>query len=113
MSLDFQSLVLGPCMNTFGQKVLYHPQDPENDPFEVRIIFDQVTDQIIKDDNLGGGSGVVVKKTMAGINRKDFPVQPCAGDYLICNDVTYFVQKVLDDGQGGSHLLLNCGENNG
>lgn len=105
--IDFDTLVLGPCMRNFGQEITFISQ--EGPSIRVYGIFDEVTrlpDPIAGDD--AGDSGVIGLRAVVGVRLSDFPRKPFLGDRVVLSDKkVFYVQEVQVDGQGGAHLVLN------
>lgn len=57
-----------------------------------------------------GDSGVVASRVVMGIRLDDLPDKPDMGDCIMLDNLTYYVQEVQVDGQGGAHLVLNHAE---
>ncbi|CAI3953542.1 unnamed protein product [Commensalibacter communis] len=109
MSIDFDDLVLKPCIDALGRNILYHNKNGQS--VHLNAVFDDVTrfhDPILGMD--AGNSGIVGSRVVIGIRLNDLPFEPDTGDRVTINDLDYYVQEVQKDGQGGAHLILNDAE---
>lgn len=104
--IDFDSLVLGPCMDAFAEPVVYQPAIGV--PFQVTAVFDQAYRPV---DSLSiegiDPMHVTASRPCLGVRLSAFPVQPDQADLVTVRGVQYWVQEVLADGQGGARLTLN------
>lgn len=96
-------------MNAFGKVVTYSYKSGQS--LQINAIFDDVYrpyDPITGMD--AGDSGVVASRVVMGIRLDDLPDKPDNGDCIMLDNLTYYVQEVQVDGQGGAHLVLNYAE---
>lgn len=109
MSIDFETLALKPCIESFGKPVIYQHQSGQT--VEIKAVFDEVTLQHDPMSGMdAGGSGVMASRTVIGGSLADFAIEPDMGDKVTFNGSDYYVQEVQKDGQGGVHLVLNNAE---
>lgn len=109
MSIDFETLALKPCINSFGKPVIY--QYKSGQTMEINAVCDEVTHQHDPMSGMDAGdSGVMASRTVIGISLADFAMEPDMGDKVTFNGSDYYVQEVQKDGQGGAHLVLNNAE---
>lgn len=110
MSLNFDTLVLGPCLATFGElnqsypAPIYYPQFGGS--FSINGIFDPSYEELrIKD-----GQAVTVKLPVLGCKQSDFSGHnfPLQGDQVKLRGMVYDVREVRDDGHSGITLMLNA-----
>jgi hypothetical protein len=105
--LDIDGLVLGPCMDAFGEPVTYTPKG--GSAFALTGVFDR---QYLALDLLDEQSGVATRKPVLGVRAADFPagVQPLQSDQVTVPSVglTYVVRTVKPDGHGHVLLELNA-----
>lgn len=107
--IDFDKLVLNPCVHSFGRTITYVYQSGNS--IQAYGIFDNVTRLLDPINGLdAGSSGVVATRVMVGVRLSDFPQTPQMGDHIIIEDQKFYIQEVQVDGQGGGHLVLNRAE---
>lgn len=104
--IDFDKLVLDPCMHSFGRPILYQYQSGQS--IEVYGIFDKVTRFLEPVSGLdAGNSGIAATRLVVGVRLSDFSQKPCMDDRIVIDHYTFRVVEVHVDGQGGAHLVLN------
>lgn len=102
MAVDFNKLVLQPCIAIFGEPVKYNPRlGPAQ--FCLNGVFDKAYTEIVVHD------GVPVTQTLPvlGVKLEDFPSPPLQGDHLLARGDVYKVREVRIDSHGGAKLMLN------
>jgi hypothetical protein len=115
MTINFDSLVLGPCMQTFGETNqgfpigLYKPANGGS--FTINGIFDAAYKEI----KIKEGEPVTVHMPVFGFRVSDFPNPPSnwaflQGDQIKLRGDWYVVRECRDDGHGGIKLMLNAVE---
>jgi hypothetical protein len=101
MALDFDALVLGPCMDAFAQPVSYTAQSGQRvaivgvfDRYHVEVSFD------------GTGAPVSTTLPVLGLREAAFPAGMCAaqGDIVSIAGTHYEITDTQPDGHG--HVLL-------
>jgi hypothetical protein len=113
--IDFDALVLGPCMTVFGQPVTYYGA---RSYFAITGVFDEAYLPVDPFDEgrgsssaFGGMGGITTVMPILGVQLSQFPFdsQPQQGDRLvICTtNATYFVKEVRVDSHGGAKLVLS------
>jgi hypothetical protein len=104
--IDWDSLVLKPCMQVFGEPATYNPASGGSLP--VAVVFD--------DAYMGveaGGMVVVTSTPLVGIRLSEFPAgfdpEAAQGDRLTITRTghTYVVKEGRDDSHGWARLDLN------
>ncbi|WP_428492159.1 head-tail joining protein [Rhodopila sp.] len=111
MAVDFDALVIGPCIAVFGEAVMYYGEAI----FPITGVFDEAYLELtplgvggMSDGNFGA---VSTEKPVLGVQLSQFPVQhqPEQDDTLVVvrTNATYRVKEVRVDGHGGAKLLLN------
>lgn len=98
--IDFDTLVLGPCLSAFGQITLY---TAPGQSFDLPGIFDRYHAEITFD---AGGVPVSTQRPMLGVRESDFPfgLLPAQGDTVLIDGTVYLVTDTQPDGHG--HILL-------
>lgn len=103
--IDWQSVVVGPCLAVFGEPATYSARAWSME-FEVSVVFDDAFKVVTMSSD---GSDVLSTFPAAGVNLADFPLMPAQGDLLtrISNGKVYTVREVRADSHGGAMLILN------
>lgn len=115
MAVDFDSLVVGPCMAIFGGDILYTAR--AGGAIRITGVFNEAYLDV---DPLGRGGlasetaswgyqgAISSEMPVLGVQLSQFlPGEPLQGDELVARGTTYVVREVRPDGQGGALLLLN------
>lgn len=119
MPVNFDALVLAPCMRAFAIPVMMDPQAsmPLASPYPTEGIFSSRPREVMLQD----GTIVADMETTLGIRMSDFLAPPTTKDQITLQSTvmdvdgnpipagtTYWVQKFNPDGQGGGmvHLRL-------
>lgn len=97
--IDFDDLVLGPCMEHFGQTVTFTPA--VGDAVEVTAIFMDGYTRVVEQPD---GLSVVSTDPTIGCRAADFDTEPAADDAFTVSGTEYRVVEVNPDGLG--HLLI-------
>ncbi|WNM09438.1 hypothetical protein RI056_05645 [Komagataeibacter nataicola] len=108
MSIDFGQLVLGPCLDAFGNPYQWKSQSLASSQ-PINGIFDDGFKSL---DPLGEMPGVTptnitTSMPRLGVRLSDFPVAPAQGDEFVINGQTYEILEVQPDSHGGACLELN------
>lgn len=116
--IDWDSLVLGPCMGVFGEPVDYAPA-AGTPTFRVSGVFDEAYRSIAPMGDgpfpsselsaLGAPGAITAEMPVLGVQLSAFPVPPVQGDLLtiVRTSESYVVKEVQPDGHGWAKLLLN------
>ena len=111
MSVNWDSLVIGPVCDIFGGAVTYTPVGGL--PFSVdNAVFDKA---ILKEAIFQDGTvGVTTTKPTMGVQLSKFPSIPIQNDRVFVGiyegmaiNTTFAVKEVREDGHGWAFLLLN------
>ena len=104
MAIDFEKLVLGPCLTTFGEAVTYRPlvSSPGAAPFAITGIFDAEHDLVEEFEGIDHST----QGPVLAVRLSDFPAPPEQLDQLIVRGQLYQVYDVRPDGQGKADLIL-------
>jgi hypothetical protein len=103
MSVDFDALTLGPCIDAFGESVSYLSQTSAV-PVTFNAVFMSGWDQLIVDQ----GPNVTVQKPLLGARISDMLGIACAqGDVVTVRGRQYVVREPLPDGVGHIRIMLN------
>lgn len=97
--VDFDALVLGPCLNTFGQTVTFTPA--VGDAVEVTAIF---MDGYTHASQTLDGMAVISSNPILGCRATDFDTEPARDDVFSVSGTDYRVVETNPDGLG--HLLV-------
>lgn len=105
--LDFNKLVLGPTIATFGEVNQGYPiplfSPDKGEDFTADGVFDEAyREHVIKD-----GEAVTVTMPVLGIKVADCPILPVQDDNVVIRGQTYIIREVRVDGHGGAKLMLN------
>ena len=102
--MDFDNLVLSPCMAAFGVTVTVTPlkSQPTAEPYTATGVYDRSESIVMMAD----GSEMASTNVTLGIRLSDFTVPPREGDKIALNGKTYKVDALFPDGQGGADLRL-------
>ncbi|MCE2577545.1 hypothetical protein LDL36_03300 [Komagataeibacter sp. FNDCR1] len=106
MSVDFDALALGPCMDTFGESIVYQPVGGGSctitgiPDVPYRAAF---ADQI---DGLTP-TNVISDDAVVSVRLSQLPFTPRQGDLLTMRGTLYRVREPQPDGRGGMLLTLN------
>lgn len=109
--IDFDKLVLAPCMATFGEvnqgkKIpLFVPQGGLS--FEIDGVFDEA----YRENVLHDGLPVTVEMPVFGAREIEFQTYPKQNDNIQIRGKTYVVREVRRDSHGHLKLMLNFIEN--
>ena len=108
--IDFDTLVVGPCMAVFGEPVLYQPLS--GTPFTITGVFDEAYLEQAPYDALTPGN-ISGTRPMLGVQVSQFPQPPLQDDVLtiVRTGVTYWVNEVRADSHGAARLLLSVAPN--
>ncbi len=99
--LETCGLVLGNCMTTFGEDIIY---TPKGQPAVNMIgIFDGLYESVDPNTN----TIVTSEQPIVGIRDSDLGQTPRQDDQVLARGVLYRVKEVQTDGQGGSKLYLH------
>jgi hypothetical protein len=102
--IDFDTLVLGPSMAVFGQPCTVTPgvSQPGVAPYAAPGIFKANETSIPMDD------GSVIASTICtlGIRLSDYAIPMVPDDQVTVAGMTFWVDRVHPDGQGGATLTL-------
>lgn len=116
MAVDWDGLVLAPCMEVFGETAVYTAAAAgfgdfafgesgfgSTAPFEITGVFDEAYREV----DLLDGPGITTAMPVLGIRLAEFSSPPAQGDQLIVRGQTFVVREVRPDGHGGAKLMLN------
>lgn len=102
--IDWDGLVLGPTMNIFGQPVVVTPSrsQPSAAPYVAQGIFKADATSIPMDD------GTVIAATIytLGVRLSDYAVPMMPEDQIVTSGLSFQIDRVHPDGQGGATLTL-------
>jgi hypothetical protein len=114
MSVDWNTLVIGPTVTVFGDPVAY--TKPGGVSFQIIGVFDQ---EYLDNNALGAGSleqmgvpgNITSTRPVVGVQLSQFPAgsSPAQGDSLtfVPTGASFVVMEVRADGHGWAKLLLN------
>lgn len=111
MTLDFNKLVLGPTIGTFGEVNQGYPIPLFSPDKSADYTADGVFDEAYKEHIIKDGEAVTVVMPVLGVKLVDFQVIPLQGDNVVIRGKTYIIREVRIDGHGGAKLMLNFQEN--
>ena len=99
--LTIPELILGNCLNVFGEAVVYTPSGLSS--VSITGIFDNLYEVI--DPNTG--AIITATQPILGLRNSDLAQLPRQDDTLNVRGQDYRVKEVQVDGQGGSKLFLH------
>lgn len=112
MPIDFEALVLGPCMDTFARLCTFYPRSsvdtdhPDGVPYQGRAIFSSASFDVVMMEQLPFSD----QKTEIGIKLGDYVDVgvPDRDDRVRVpgSPLTFFISDTSIDGQGGMKLQL-------
>lgn len=106
MAVDWDTAVIGPVTEVFGEPATYLPAAGGSYP--ITAVFDRAYREIgMLDDT----AGVTTQMPVLGVQLSQFPtgVQPVQGDQvtIVSANLTFNVKEVRTDGHGHAKLMLN------
>lgn len=101
--IDWDSLVLAPLQNVFGEPVTYV------DDIGVVVAGHGIFDEAYREVNLVDSGAVTTEHPVLGIRTSDFSVMPrqTGRITILRTGKTYVIREVQIDGHGAAKLLLN------
>lgn len=105
MTVDWNSIVIGPLHGVFAEPVTYKPF--AGGSFAITGVFDNAyLKEVMFED---ASSGVTEVSAVLGVQLSQFPAPPMQNDQLSIPSVntTYVVRQVRPDSRGAAKLLLN------
>lgn len=110
MSVDWDSLVIGPLMEAFGDPITYTPA--AGVAFQITGVFDNeyldlnaIGSEI---DRVGMPGNITTSRPVLGVQISQFSLVPTQGDKItLLSGASYTVMEVRQDGHGWAKLLLN------
>lgn len=121
MPIDFQAMVLGPCMDTFARPVTVTPvkSQPLVAQYDSRGIWEVTAIDIVTED----GGSMQSRNIKLGIQFNDYTIIPAQGDIIESkasdiplaywqgyvdpnSSIEFLVDDQRPDGQGGAYLIL-------
>lgn len=99
--LETCGLVLGNCLTTFGEDVVYTPQGQP--AVNMTGIFDELYEGVDPNTN----AIITSRQPILGIRDSDLGLTPRQDDQVLVRGILYRVKEVETDGQGGSRLYLH------
>jgi hypothetical protein len=102
VAVDFDALVLKPCIATFGEPITYTPAG--GSPIAISGVFDPAYTHVTLND-----SGIPFTSILPvlGIRMLVLPQAPEQDDLVTARGLNYIVRDALPDGRGHYKLLLN------
>lgn len=104
--IDFDALVLGPCLATFAIDVRVEPaaSQPGMRSYAARGVYDERP----VDVDVGEGQIFSSAAKRLGVRYSEFSVAPQQGDFvtIVKTGMRFRVEDLDDDGQGGTVLTL-------
>ena len=104
--IDFDKLVLAPCMKAFSEPVIVDPvrSRPGEAPYETFGVYTSVSNEVMLDD----GTVLSSQITTLGFQLSALPttIHPVNRDKVMVRGKTYFMVQPKYDGQGGLQFAL-------
>jgi hypothetical protein len=112
MTFNIDGLILSPCLQAFGEPVLYTQSSVTR---TVSGVFDAAFMPLLP---LGGGMGhegleigmmgdTAASGPALGVQLSQFTTAPQQKDTLVVRGQSFIVREVRSDGQGSAMLILN------
>ncbi|GBQ84105.1 hypothetical protein AA13595_1324 [Gluconacetobacter johannae DSM 13595] len=113
MSLDWGSLVLGPCETIFGEPVTWQSSQG-GAPVQATGVFDEGYKglEIIGGDDGMAPTHVTSSLPRLGVRLSQFPAAAAQGDTLVIRGISYAIREIQPDSHGGARIELNIGATN-
>jgi hypothetical protein len=104
VAIDFDALVLDPCMATFAKDVTITPfkSQPGAPSYAARGIWEAPEIDVPLEDGTVLSSNTI----RLGVRLSEFTVPPVTGDKVTVDGQSYLIDDPDDDGQGGSKWTL-------
>lgn len=111
--IDWDVLVIGPCMTAFGEAVAYVGTAGA---CTITGIFDEAYveiaplgrgDGFAESQGWGSPGAITTESPVLGVQLSQFPSPPAQGDTATIRGHGYVVKDVRLDGRGAAKLLLN------
>ena len=102
MAVDWDALVLGPCLDTFGVPATYMPLRGAS--FSITGVFDRYHVEVTLDP--AQGVPVSTLRPIIGVRDSVFATQPAQGDKVLVAGATFEVIDTQPDGHGHTILKL-------
>jgi hypothetical protein len=102
MAIDFDALVIKPCVSIFGEPIIYTAVGSLN-PLSINGVFDPANHDIV----INEGVPMTMLRPVLGVYVADFPSPPQQNDICVVRGVTYTVREPIFDGRGNCKLYLN------
>jgi hypothetical protein len=104
VSIDWDSLVIGPLQGIFGEPVTYMPLAGGSLPIS-GVFDDAYLKEVMFED---ATSGVTTVSAVLGVQLSQFAIPPAQNDSLqiVRTGSTYIVREVRVDSRGGAKLML-------
>ncbi|MBU6246464.1 MAG: hypothetical protein KGN77_01810 [Xanthomonadaceae bacterium] len=104
MTIDFDTLVLGPCMDAFGEPVVWMPA-VGGASVSTTGVFDAFYKEIAE---AGAEVGTAITRTFLGVRASSLPSLPVENDtfFLPNRNATYIVSEADSDGIGHLRIFL-------
>jgi hypothetical protein len=99
MGIDWDHVVLAPCMDQFANPVTITPvkSQPGAPPFTTRCVWEVMANTIIQED----GTELVTSRYVMGFRIAELPARLLAGDQATLDGLVYTLNDFVYDGQGG------------
>jgi hypothetical protein len=100
MAIDWDDLVLSPCMDQFALNApTFNPikSQPGQPSYPARCVW-EVVEYTVVEENAAPMSTSILK---IGLRLNDFAVPPVQGDQVTIDNDTYTLDSFIYDGQGG------------
>jgi len=113
MAVDWNDLVISPCLAEFGEAVSYTPAGGALIPGLTGVFDVEYLDLEISETGtrIGMPTNITTAHPVLGVQLSAFPagISPAQGDAVtvLSNGVAYLVKEVRPDGHGWAKLLLN------
>ena len=110
MPFNFDQLVLGPCVDTFGEVNQGFPIPIYTPERGGQFNIDGVFDEAYKENVIRDGEIVTVTMPVLGVRASGMLIEGKQGDEVIVRGKTYTVREVRPDSHGHLKLMLNLAQ---
>ena len=103
MFKDLIDTALGIMTVTIGEVVYYQHKNLKVSPYKINAVFDESWEFVDPDTR----AEVSSNEPRLGVRLRDLKTLPVEGDKVIIGRRHFIVKDCLEDGQGGSYLMMH------
>lgn len=101
MPINFDALVLAPCMGTFAEVITVHPVasiGKNAAPYSARGVYTERPIEV----ELADGTVFDTASKSIGVRLSEFGTAPIQGDIVLFRGARFTIDSIDDDGHGGT-----------